>query len=244
MKAINNLRDVVLAIWQSKFPDAELVFLAGSVVRSEATAYSDLDLVVVYKKLQNAWRESFLFEGWPIEAFVHDPATLNYFFTEVDGKAGFSSLANMVLEGIPIPAASAFSDALKETAEKSIAAGPPQLSQEELDRARYAITDVVDDLRAPRNKVEAVAAGTKLYPLLADFYLRSQNKWSATGKAIPRLLEKQDPAFHKQFQKAFALLFTAGDSALVITLAEMVLKPFAGFLFAGHKLQAPQDWKK
>jgi hypothetical protein len=42
------------------------------------SAYSDLDLVVIYKRLPNAYGESFRFDDMPVEALIHDP-TLNYF---------------------------------------------------------------------------------------------------------------------------------------------------------------------
>jgi predicted nucleotidyltransferase len=37
------------AIRSARYRDASAVFAAGSVVRGEGTAYSDLDLVVVYR---------------------------------------------------------------------------------------------------------------------------------------------------------------------------------------------------
>lgn len=73
---------------EKRYRDATAVRAAGSLVRGEGTAYSDLDLVVVYARLPAAYRESFVFEGFPVEAFVHDPETLEYFFAEVDYPRG------------------------------------------------------------------------------------------------------------------------------------------------------------
>ena len=50
---LNELEAIVEAVMQEKYPEADVVFLAGSVVRGEATKTSDLDLVVIYKKLPN-----------------------------------------------------------------------------------------------------------------------------------------------------------------------------------------------
>ena len=80
-----------------------MIFLAGSIVRGESTPFSDLDLVVIFDKLPAAYRESFYFQGFPIEAFVHDPETLNYFLYEIDRPSGIPSLAQMIVEGIEIP---------------------------------------------------------------------------------------------------------------------------------------------
>jgi len=94
---------VAKEIFSTRYPDARVVFLAGSIIRGEETPHSDLDLVVIFDKLPNAYRESFHLWGFPVEAFVHDPETLNYFMLELDRPAGIPSLAQMVLEGIEVP---------------------------------------------------------------------------------------------------------------------------------------------
>ena len=83
-------------ILQTKHPSAEFAFLSGSIVRGEETPYSDLDIVVVYKELPNAYCESFYFRGFPVETFVHTPETLNYFMFEVDRPSGFPVMQNMI----------------------------------------------------------------------------------------------------------------------------------------------------
>jgi hypothetical protein len=200
-------RAVAHSLLQSRYPGAELVLLAGSVVRGEGTDFSDLDLVVVFRELDHAWRESLVSEGWPIEAFVHDPATLEYFFAEVDAPDGIPSLARMVLEGIPLPAASQLSDELKARAQCVLAAGPPALSDEQLAQCRYNVTDLVDDLRASRTREEQIATAAALYAVLGDFHLRTRGKWSATGKTIPRALGQDDPDVAHRFAASFETLF-------------------------------------
>jgi len=74
-------RDTAAEILAKKYPEARVGFLAGSVIRGKDTQTSDLDLVVIYDKLPQACRESFVFGGWPTEAFVHDPQTLRYLFS-------------------------------------------------------------------------------------------------------------------------------------------------------------------
>ena len=112
-----DLIKTVQKLKKEKYPHAHVVFLAGSVVRGEETPYSDLDLVVVYNTVPNARRESFLYKTWPVEAFVHDPTTLTYFF-ESDCQRGVPSLVNMVNEGICIPNQTELSTSLKQKAHK------------------------------------------------------------------------------------------------------------------------------
>lgn len=50
---------VAKEILDSKFSKAEIIFAAGSIIRGDLTLYSDLDLVIVFKELDFAWRESF-----------------------------------------------------------------------------------------------------------------------------------------------------------------------------------------
>jgi hypothetical protein len=91
-------------IRKERYPNAAAVFVAGSYLRGEATIYSDLDLVVIFDQLPSAYRESFRFGTFPIEAFVHDPETLRYFILEVDRASGIPALPQMIVEGIEIPA--------------------------------------------------------------------------------------------------------------------------------------------
>ena len=64
--------EIATAIQSSRFHDAIAVFAAGFLLRGEGTAFSDLDLMVVYARIQGAYRESFRLDGCPVEAFVHD----------------------------------------------------------------------------------------------------------------------------------------------------------------------------
>jgi predicted nucleotidyltransferase len=92
-----------LEIAKARYPEARAVFLCGSVVRKEDTPFSDLDLVVVYEHVEQARRESYVHQTWPVEAFIHDPQTLEFFFREVDRPTGIPSLADMVAGGMALP---------------------------------------------------------------------------------------------------------------------------------------------
>lgn len=229
-------------IRQQKFPDCKAFFLSGSVVRGEATAHSDLDLVVIYDSLEAAWRESFLYKDWPVEAFVHDPATFKYFL-QMDGKAAKPFLASMVAKGIALPAASDYCRALQAFCQKHLDDGPAELSENEIKRKRYGISDLIDDLRAPRSQAEAMATGARLLEDLSDFYLRRQRLWSTDGKSIFRRLQDADAKVCQQFESAFRMLFSTGDARLCIVLAEEILQPSGGFLFDGYHHAAPKSWR-
>lgn len=228
-------------IWLERYAGARVVFLAGSVLRGEATPTSDLDLVVVYERLPRARREAFVYAGWPVEAFVNDPETASHYF-ESDRRRGIPSLMRMVIEGLEIPGASEFSGRLKRLAARVYEAGPPRWDEDELRLRRYRLTDWVDDIRYPRSIEELVATGAYLYQDLADFFLRSRGLWSAHSKTIPRRLREVDAAFAESFRRAFESLFAGGQSGPAVVLVEQTLAPFGGLLFEGFGRDAlPED---
>jgi predicted nucleotidyltransferase len=220
------------------------VFAAGSIVRGEGTASSDMDLVVVFASLAFAYRESFRFDGYPVEAFVHDPETLEYFFVDVDRPSGVPTLPQMILEGVEIPAANDASRRLKQLAASVIEAGPPRLDAQTEQRMRYFVSDLIDDLRAPRSRDELVAAGTRLYEQLADYHLRRQGLWSAKGKAIPRALQRVDPELCRKYSQSFDALFRLADATAVVDLAVELLGAAGGILFEGYRSDAPSAWRR
>lgn len=231
-------------IFQQRFFDAKVALLAGSVLRGDGTEFSDLDLVVIYDHVAFAYRDSFFYAGWPVEVFIHDRETLRYFYEEVDGIAGIPALASMVTEGLEIPVVNDFSRSIKREAQVHLDTGPKKWTQTDFVKSRYLITDVCDDLRAPRNAAEKLASLGKLHDLLGDFYFRSRGLWSAKGKSLPRLLAKADPDFFVQFSEAFQAAAATDDLTLALSLAQQMLAPHGGFLFADYRLDAPAHWRK
>lgn len=226
-------------IWRERYAGARVLFLGGSVMRGEATPASDLDLVVVYERLPNAYREAFVHAGWPVESFVHDPETLEEFF-EADRVRGVPALMSMVGEGLEVPEPGEFSARLKRRAGELLEAGPPPWDEEELTLRRYRLTDWLDDMRFPRSPEELVATGAYLYQDAAEFYFRSRGLWSAHSKTIPRRLRRTDAAFAEEFLRAFDALFTEKRAEPAAALVREMLEPFGGLLFEGFRKEAPK----
>ena len=239
---LDALIEITKEILRVKYREAEFAFLAGSIVRGEGTAFSDLDIVVIYKELPNAFRESFYFRNYPVETFVQTPETCNYFF-ETNAKTFVPSLAAMVAEGIEVPAKTDLSISLKHLANEYLSC-PPVISAEEIRDTRAWLTDLIDDIRAPRSKEELTATGTTLYAVLANFYLRTNGAWAAKSKSIPRALKKSNPDFQQRFGASFEQLFVAGETETIIKLTEELLAPHGGFLFNGLRLDASSDCRK
>lgn len=211
-------------------------------MRGQGTRLSDIDLVVVFDSLEAARRESFVFRGVPVEAFVHDTGTLTWFVHD-DVSRARPSILNMIVEGRVIGDAPERAEVLRETVSARLFAGPPTLGQVELNALRYEITDAIDDLRGDRTGAEVLAIGVMLYPKLAELALRGRGHWNGTGKWTPRLLAAADELLSNRFDTAFRALFASGVSDLVIDLAETELASHGGPLFDGYRSTAPTSWR-
>jgi len=229
-------------ILKQKYPEAIVAFVAGSFNRGEETPYSDIDLVVILPHLENGRREAFAFEGWPVEVFVHDPETLHAYLQDAKHKFGTAALLSMVIEGPMIPVDNELGLKLKALALKIYDEGPPKWDQTTIDEHRYAITELLDDLRAPRNRLECSVIAGSLHERLGHFYLRTSGTWHAERKQIPRKISKQNPELYLQWVESFNEAFE-GRTEKVITLTEKMMHPFGGLLFDGFCEQGPRGWK-
>lgn len=235
---------MVKRLCDEKYKDASVIYWAGSVTTGNFTSGSDLDLVVIYDHISNAYREAFAFEGWKIDAFIHDIETIRYFFEEVDRKSGMSVLPQMVVSGVLITPPSSLSDDIKRLATKIIDEGPPSWSREEIDKVRFHITDLLDDIVFARNRTERIASSAKLYEILATFYFRAQNAWQADGKAIIQYLKNQNFELAEIYRDAFDEVFKHNNTKALETLVNTILEPYGGLLWEGYRADAPPEWKK
>ncbi|MFD2646147.1 nucleotidyltransferase domain-containing protein [Pseudomonas japonica] len=229
-------------ILRTRYPGASLACVAGSIMRGQGTYLSDIDLVVVYQHLEAARRESFVTQGVPVEAFVHDQQTLAWFIDQ-DAERGRPSLLNMVTEGAVIGPAPGLAQGLKQRVAERLAQGPERLTPAALNTLRYEITDAVDDLRGTRPASETLAIGALLHARLVELALRGRGRWYGTGKWAPRLLSEVDASLADRFDEAFRTLFSEGKAESLIALAEAELAAHGGFLFDGDCRTAPASWR-
>jgi hypothetical protein len=236
----NEAAELAANILAARYPEALAGFAAGSFVRGGATAASDLDLVVLFAELPNAFRESFVFEGVPVDAFVHDPETVRA-FVQRDIDSGKPAMLTMLTEARLVGPDPAAARALQAEAADILAKGPPRLDESELDWWRYLITSRVEDLEDPRPWPELVATGAWLHAVLADFIPRANGRWAGTGKWAPRAVAAVDPSAALALNAAFEAMFERRDVGAVVGFAEATLAPFGGRLFDGFTLQAKPE---
>jgi len=226
---------------KERYPDAKAIFWAGSVSVNQGTSASDLDLVIVFEEVAHAYREAFIYDGWPIDAFIHDLNTLRYFFEESRTGNGISGLSYMILNGREVTNPSAFSKNVKTLAQEVLKAGPATWDQEQIDKERFLITDVLDDIKYPVGRDEQIASAAWLLEALGQFYFRSQNKWCASGKSIIRYLNNDNPDLATEFTKSFESLFQTGSFVLLELLVKKILEPYGGLFWNGFRSDAPKE---
>jgi hypothetical protein len=224
----------------TRYPDADFGFAAGSIIRGEATAGSDVDLVVMFPALSAARRESFISEGTPVDAFLHDRETLAWAFRD-EVRLGRCAMTNMVAEGCLCGSRQAGGVALQRRARRRLSHGPPPLDAERRDLLRYHVTDRIDDLRDPRPPEQLAALGAQLYDPIAELLLRGAGAWAGNGKWIPRRLRALDPDLADRFVAAFDSLHVERDPSPLIVLAERALAPHGGWLFDGYRSAWPAN---
>ena len=216
------------------FPTCNAAVLAGSIVRGEGTATSDLDIVIFDESIQASYRESLVKYEWMIEIFVHNLTSYQFFF-EDDCKRGRPSLPNMVSEGIVLKDDGRLGR-IRDEANQLLRRGPRSWDKETVDLKRYFLTDLVDDFIGSTNRAEALFIANSLAELSHEFVLRMNGYWTGSSKWIVRALKKYDEVFAERFVEAFDEYYRTDNKQKVIALVDEVLEPFGGRLFNGFSL--------
>lgn len=216
------------------YPNCEAAFLAGSVVRNEATANSDLDIVVIDDMTEGVNRVSYTEFGWPIEVFIYTRANFFPLF-ESDCMIGIPYLPRMCAEGIILKDNKGFAKEIKKEAIDRIEEGPATWSDDLIEQTRYIITDLLDDLLGSNNGGEDLFIAGKLAETLHDFILRTNKQWCGYGKWVVRALKQYDEKLADQFVSVFSEFYRTGNKQGIEQFVDKILDPFGGRLFTGFK---------
>jgi hypothetical protein len=223
------------------YPDASVALLAGSWLRGEATATSDVDIVVLYDEtFQSPHRKSVTFQDTPIEFFVHNPSANGYFLHQ-DWDSGTSILINMMLQGVVFPEITPLATQRIAIAQKIYHAGPRPLTHDEIDMRRYFIGDLMDDLAEPRNEIERQFMLGLWFQKIADFYLLANNRWSGTGKHLPRILHASGLEKSKDILQIYLSNIGDPDYQAIKACTLSVLSSFGGKLWHNYSANAKVD---
>lgn len=228
---IADARDLVA----EQYPTARWAVVTGSVVTPARTPGSDLDLVLLMpedeaEETAAPFRTSDRFRGWPVEIFAHTEASLARFYAK-ERAVRSVSLARMVARGVAVLGDPARH---QEEAEAHLAAGPQAPTEDEQDRVRYGLTDLLDDLAHAVDPGERDVIAVTLWTTAAQNLLFAENRWDGRGKWLLRELRALDAA------TADGWLAARNDTAATVAFARTVLDRLGGPLFEGYRATAPR----
>jgi hypothetical protein len=203
------------------------------VLRGEGTATSDLDIVIITGREDAPFRQSFVWEGWPVEAFVHSETSYLDFFARAWGRYE-PSLEMMCAEGVVLRDQGGLAARVKEAARRELERGPDPLDQRAIDRLRYAITDLIDDLVGSVRPEESFFIAHKLAEESVKLVLLRNGRWLGKGKWISRALRRFDAGIAERLSNALALFCSTGTKEALIAFADDALAPVGGRLFEGY----------
>ncbi|MEO3796254.1 cupin domain-containing protein [Nonomuraea sp. B10E15] len=219
------------ALVEEMFPGALYAFVGGSVLTERRTSTSDLDVVVVLDGLAAPYRESLRWRGWPVEMFVHSETSLHAYFDKDFGRRR-PSLARMCAEGAVLAdrtggRASDLQSALGER----LAAGPGGLTPDQAERARYVLSDLLDDLAGVTDAGEQAFIRWEVVQEAARTALGVGRRWQGSGKWLLRELRAHDP------ELAGELLAAHDDPVRLAAVASGVLERAGGRLWEGYRAE-------
>lgn len=218
---------------EAHFPECNVAFVASSVLRGEGTATSDLDVVIITGREDAPFRQSFVWEGWPVEAFVHSETSYLDFFARASGRFE-PSLEMMCAEGVVLRDRDGLAARIKEIARRELEAGPEPLTQRGSDRLRYAITGLIDDLVGSVRPEESFFIAHSLAEECVKLVLLRNGRWSGKGKWVLRALRRFDPEMGERLSSALGIFCSMGRKDELLAFANAALEPVGGRLFEGY----------
>jgi hypothetical protein len=212
------------ALVEELFPQARWALVTGSVVGARRTRGSDLDMVIVLPDgdPDAPHRNALRFRDWPVETFVHDERSLDFYLANELAKRK-ASLHRMVAEGVPVKGNP---EQRQTDCARVMAEGPRPLTDLERDGVRYFLTDLLDDyVHATPDEKPVVAAMLWLDAGAAALSLADH--WVGRGKWCLRELLDLDEDLARRW------LAAREDPA---EIAREVLASAGGPLFEGYRV--------
>jgi hypothetical protein len=217
----------VKELLETRFKGALAAFLGGSAGQGKEGPTSDLDLVVVRMAPRQRRRVGFHFKGWPVDALVIDPQSLENQM-KLATKRGQCTLPYLILNSAVFPATWDLTENLRKKARQVIEAGPAPLGKGEIDEIRYSLTYVLEKLKTPRPPEDVLSLGSSLFIRLCHFYLRANGKWGATPTFLPVRMRDEVPELNRKMHEAFMSLYNGKGLGPVQKIVEEIFAPFGG----------------
>lgn len=217
------------AFVKARYPQAIAAFLGGSAASGEATESSDLDILIV---LPDRWTsvgfvETTEFDGQIVEAFVYGREALQSWMAKGRSDA-LPVLDRLVAGGVSLVTGE-ISTSIAAISREALRGGPAPIAQEELNRRRYSLSAVMDDVTDAMDPGIRCVAMVTAWKEAAELALLSNAHWLGTGKWLVRELRANGDPF------GLAALAVAGwsDEKALVDACDAVLESTGGYLQIG-----------
>jgi hypothetical protein len=226
-------RDAARAFVATHFPDCLAAVLFGSVARGEATATSDLDIIIVTHEDISPYRKSYREYGWFIEVFV---GSRKYNEEKIKHFCGIRtpSFLTCYAEGVILKDHHNFAQDIQEKAIALLEQGPDELTREETDRYRYVITEWLDDFVDSKSYEESLFIAYDLAAVVGEFLLAYNRKWVGERKWLYRALRKLDHELACQLVEELKSFYQAGSKEGLTVIVVRILDLVGGRLYEGY----------
>ncbi|WP_245641972.1 cupin domain-containing protein [Nonomuraea candida] len=219
------------ALVEEMFPGALYAFVGGSVLTEHRTSTSDLDIVVVLDGLSTPYRESLRWREWPVELWVNGETSLAAYLDQgLDVRR--PTLARICADGaVVVDRTGGRASDLQSTLAERLAAGPSGPTQGQVERARYVLSDLLDDLTGVTDPGERAFISWEVVQATARMALSMGRAWQGNGKWLLRDLRAHDPELAEE------LLAGRDDPGRLAAVATKVLERAGGRLWEGYRAQ-------
>lgn len=232
--------DVARRLVRQRFPEARAAWLGGSVADGTASSTSDLDITVLLDGPPAPFRESMTVSGWPVELFVQTSESLLW-FCDSDIRRRRPTTMRLVGSSVILHDVDGIGVELQERLRDLDRAGPVAATAEQLENARYLVTDLLDDLSDAGSGEGAVLAAA-LWAATADLVLLANRHWSGSGKWLLRELRSLDEVGSTGYSEHLVAgleAAIAGNTEPLRTTVEALLDSCGGRAFDGYRRERP-----
>ncbi|WP_342720224.1 nucleotidyltransferase [Sediminibacillus albus] len=153
-------------------------------------------------------------------------------------------MPRMAAEGTILKDTDGFIISVKNEAQRLLDAGPEGWPKDTVDIKRYFITDALEDFLGSSYRAEDLFIAGTLAELISEFYLRTNGQWIGASKWVVRALKRFNGEFADNFVEAFDSFYRTGDKSKIVSLADEVLHPYGGRLFAGFSIGKDQAYSR
>lgn len=228
----------LLRMLDAKFAGYEFAFFHGSRTRNDFREDSDYDLIIIYSKNCESYRENFFFEGKQIDAFVYDIQAINFKLDNCVISNNFV-LPDMVKDALILPKKNQIAEFLITKA-NAIASGPIAPIPLFIAAMNYQyIANSIAELRKISDKNELIFIAIDLVKILNEIMLAQCNQGGNNRTKTARALRKHDSKYYFSVFEIFNEITMTGSCECLIRTAEIVLNYLPQEARNIHKVQIP-----